>query len=218
MYEKALTKKSTAKDFSVGYSIKQLFIICISLYLLTGCSLFQRPTAIEPPLAGSVREQQLIAMQNFTLQASIGIKTQQDSISGNLTWQQQDTLQYQARLSNGLGISLFALQQKPFSSELTVKGETYQAADADTLLLQLTGLSMPLADMPLWLRGLPGNNSTDVVYDTFGRVTRFNLTDSSGVLWQLEYQSFFADALALPKRLRLTSSDTQIKVVIRSWQ
>ena len=72
--------------------------------------------------------------------------------------------------------------------------------------------------MPLWLRGLPGNKGRDIVRDEFGRVTSFTLTDSTGIIWQLEYQSFFSDSLALPRRIVLSSSDSQIKVVVRSWQ
>ena len=58
----------------------------------------------------------------------------------------------------------------------------------------------------------------DIERDEFGRVTAFNLTDSTGIVWRLEYQAFFPDSLALPKRMLLQSSDSQIKLVIRSWQ
>ena len=100
----------------------------------------------------------------------------------------------------------------------TATAVTYQAADTSTLLWQLAGWSIPLHDMPLWLRGLPGNKGRDIVRDEFGRVTSFTLTDSTGIIWQLEYQSFFSDSLALPRRIVLSSSDSQIKVVVRSWQ
>ena len=158
-----------------------------------------------------------MALQQFDLQASLGIKTPDDSISGNLHWQ-QDSATYNARLSNFLGISLFELSETEQGSAITIKGETYRAVDTSTLLLQLSGWSMPLHDMPLWLRGLPGSKGRDIMRDEFGRVTAFNLTDSTGIVWQLRYQSFFPDALALPKLLLLSSSDTQIKLVIRNWQ
>jgi outer membrane lipoprotein LolB len=206
------------KDISVANSIQRWSFISILLLFVTGCSVFQRPQPAETPLNITAREQQLLAMNQFALQASVGIKTPDDSISGNLHWQQQSGSSYNARLSNFLGISLFALSEAPMGSAITIKGETYRAVDSSTLLLQLSGWSMPLHDMALWLRGLPGSRARNVVRDEFGRVTRFNLTDSTGIVWQLEYQSFFPDSLALPKRMLLTSNDSQIKLVVRSWQ
>lgn len=196
--------------------IRPLFTSVIIL-LLCACSAFQRPAPAETPLSTNKREQQILAIQQFSLQASVGIKTPEESLSGNLHWQ-QDNSTYNARLSNFLGISLFELSETEQGSAITVKGETYSAVDTSTLLLQLSGWSMPLHDMPLWLRGLPGSKSRDIERDEFGRVTAFNLTDSTGIVWRLEYQGFFPDSLALPKRMLLQSSDSQIKLVIRSWQ
>nr|WP_245217475.1 lipoprotein insertase outer membrane protein LolB [Rheinheimera maricola] len=177
----------------------------------------QRADSQQTPLNSTMREQKIQAMQQFELQASVGIKTPADSVSGNLRWQQHNSSHYNARLSN-VGISLFELTDTAQGSAITIKGETYRAVDTSTLLLQLSGWSMPLNDMPLWLRGLPGSKGRDVQRDAEGRVTGFNLTDSTGIVWQLQYQSFFPDSLALPKRLLLQSDDSQIKIVIRSWQ
>lgn len=197
--------------------LRPLFV-SIFLLWLSGCSVLQHQHPAEAPLTMSEREQQLTAMQQFSLQASVGVKSPAESISGNLRWQQQNNAEYHARLSNFLGISLFELTQDNSGSEIQIKGESYRASDTSTLLLQLSGWSMPLQDMPLWLRGLPGSNGRDVQRDEYGRIVSFNLTDSTGIIWQLEYQSFFNDSLALPKRIVLSSSDSQIKVVVRSWQ
>ena len=191
--------------------------VSIFLLWLSRCTVLQQQNPDQAPLNVSEREQQLAAMQQFSLQASVGVKSPAESISGNLRWQQQSKTQYSARLSN-LGISLFELTQDSNGSEIRIKGESYRAADTSTLLLQLSGWSMPLQDMPLWLRGLPGTNGRAIKRDEFGRIVAFNLTDSTGIIWQLEYQSFFSDSLALPKRIVLSSSDSQIKVVVRSWQ
>jgi len=206
------------KDFSVVHPFIRTLFISVVIVLLSACSAFQRPVPAETPLSTNQREQQILAMQQFSLQASVGIKTPEESLSGNLHWQQQDAATYNARLSNFIGISLFELSETEQGSAITVKGETYRAVDTSTLLLQLSGWSMPLHDMPLWLRGLPGSKSRDIERDEFGRVTAFNLTDSTGIVWRLQYQAFFPDSLALPKRMLLQSSDTQIKLVIRSWQ
>ena len=186
--------------------------------LLSACSLKPKDPLTEPVMNAAARQQQLNAMQRFTVQASMGIKAPNESVSGNLRWQQVNASDFQARLANMLGISLFELTQQTDFSELLVKGERYQAPDASSLLWQLAGWSIPLHDMPLWLRGLPGDSATELQYDSAGRLISFSLLDSTGIRWQLTYRSFFADALSLPKQLDLKSDDTQIRLVIRSWQ
>lgn len=197
------------------YQPALMLVICL---LLSGCSLWQRPVTTAQPLAANEREQRIMALQQFELQATLGIKAPNDSMSGNLNWQQLNSADYQAQLRHFSGLSLFELSHSSAGSAIKIRGETYTAVDTSSLLLQLSGWSIPLHDMPLWLRGLPGTKGRDIVRDKFGRVTGFTLTDSTGIVWQLRYQSFFPDALALPKRLLLTSSDTQIKLVMRNWQ
>lgn len=196
---------------------KQLSILVL-LALLTGCSMTPKAPDHAPVLPAEQRQEQLQALQTFTVQASVGIKSPAENISGNLRWQQFDKHSYQARMANILGISLFELRQNSELTELLVRGEQYQASDASNLLWQLAGWSIPLNDMSLWLRGLPGESATDITYDSHGRISAFTLTDSTGIRWKLSYSSFFNDALSLPKQLLLQSDDTQVRVVIRSWQ
>lgn len=217
LYEKPHIKKSITKDFSVPSSIKPIFLL-LFISLLSGCSLLSRQATEPLQLSVDQRQQQLLAMQRFTIQASLSIKTPAESISGNLRWQQLRSEHFQARMANMLGISLFELSESEIGSQLQLRGETYQAMDASSLLWQLAGWSIPLADMPLWLRGIPGNSATAIQYDEAGRVVAFKLTDSTGIGWQLQYRSFFNDSLSLPRQMQLNSDDTQIKLVIRSWQ
>ncbi|MDD4862648.1 MAG: lipoprotein insertase outer membrane protein LolB [Alishewanella agri] len=196
---------------------RKLALLAIFL-LASACSSTKNlPGQIEV-LPQQQRQQQLAELNNFTVQAAVGIKSPAETVSGNLRWQQQDVSAYQARLANMLGISLFELTANAELTELLVRGERYQAADASNLLWQLAGWSIPLHDMALWLRGLPGDSATELQYDTAGRLVSFNLTDSTGIRWQLTYRSFFDDALSLPKQLQLQSADTQVRLVIRSWQ
>ncbi|EIW89246.1 outer membrane lipoprotein LolB [Alishewanella agri BL06] len=196
---------------------RKLALLAIFLFA-SACSTTKNLPGQTEVLPQQQRQQQLAALHNFTVQAAVGIKSPAESVSGNLRWQQQDASAYQARLANMLGISLFELTANAELTELLVRGERYQAADASNLLWQLAGWSIPLHDMALWLRGLPGDSATELQYDTAGRLVSFNLTDSTGIRWQLTYRSFFDDALSLPKQLQLQSADTQVRLVIRSWQ
>ena len=194
------------------------WLILAGLLLITsGCSLLSKP-ATGPALDTKSRLIHLTAIEQYTLQASVGIKTPDESVSGNLSWQQHNTEHFKARLANFLGFSLFELTNEAQGSSILVRGERYQAADPSSLLWQLAGWSMPLSDMPLWLKGIPGETASAIEYDDLGRVQAFQLVDSTGIIWQLRYQSFFADALALPEKINLSSADTTIRFHIRSWQ
>ncbi|MBV2128262.1 lipoprotein insertase outer membrane protein LolB [Arsukibacterium indicum] len=193
------------------------FTLAGLLLLTSGCSLISKPAPVQA-LDNKSRLAQINAINEYTVQASVGIKTPDESVSGNLTWQQLNTEHYKARLANFLGISLFELTNSEQGSSIMLRGERYQAADTSSLLWQLAGWSMPLADMPLWLKGIPGQAATAIEYDELGRVNAFQLVDSTGIIWQLRYQSFFADELALPKKISLISDDTTISFYIRSWQ
>lgn len=200
----------------MSVAIKWLTLAGLML-LSSGCSMFSKPAPVQP-LDIKSRQARLTAITEYTVQASVGIKTPDESVSGNLTWQQHSTEHYKARLANFFGISLFELTNDAQGSSILVRGERYQAVDTSSLLWQLAGWSMPLDDMPLWLKGIPGAEASAVEYDDFGRVQAFQLVDSTGIIWQLRYQSFFADALALPQKIKLSSDDTTIRFYIRSWQ
>ncbi|MDX1676920.1 lipoprotein insertase outer membrane protein LolB [Arsukibacterium sp.] len=193
------------------------FTLAGILLLTSGCSLFSKPAPVLA-LDNKNRQAQIAAITEYTVQASVGIKTPDESVSGNLTWQQQTIEHYHARLANFLGISLFELSHNQHGSSIMLRGELYQAVDTSSLLWQLAGWSMPLSDMPLWLKGIPGAAATAIQYDEAGRVRAFSLVDSAGIVWQLEYQRFFDSALALPQRILLTSDDITVRFHIRSWQ
>lgn len=199
-------------------TLTRSLLFVLAIWFNTACTSTHQLSQPTELLAPEQRQQQLMAMQSFTVQASLGIKSPNESVSGSLRWQQQDQDNYQARLANALGISLFELTSNTLLTELQVRGERYQAADASNLLWQLAGWSIPLQDMALWLRGLPGDTATDLVYDNAGRLISFSLLDSTGIQWQLSYRRFFDDGLSLPRHLELQSADTQLRLVIRSWQ
>ncbi len=192
---------------------------CLSLLcglLLSGCASWQQPVVAELPLPAKQRQQQLATLANFSLVASLGVKAPADSVSGTLNWQQQGE-QYSASMNTFIGVNIFQLQTTADGASVTVSGDTHQAESADVLLDYLSGWTLPIADMPLWLKGMAGQNSSDLRWDPLGRLTSFSLLDSQQRRWQVSYLSFFPDRLSLPKKIVLQSSDTKLTLVIRQW-
>lgn len=196
--------------------IFQKIICCVfTLLLLSACSAV--PDNIAMPLPAKERQQKLAALSNFELTASLGVKAPNDSVSGSLNWQQRGEF-YNADMNNFIGVNIFKLQTDSSGATVQVNGETHQAQSAAVLLDYLSGWSLPIAEMPLWLKGMAGQQSSELRWDPLGRLISFSLLDSQNRRWQVSYPEFFPDQLSLPKRITLESGDTRLKLVIRQWK
>ncbi len=185
--------------------------------LLSGCSIFSKPPADEAMANLPERQQELAALTTFNISASIYVKTPAQGVSGSLEWQQQGDF-YQASMQNMFGLNVFEIHTNEQGATVQVDGQTHQAPSAAILLDYLSGWSLPIEEMPLWLKGMAGNSAQAMSYDALGRLSSFTLTDNQGREWQVSYTEFFNNRLALPKRIVLESTDTRIKVAIREWK
>ena len=197
-------------------STKRWLPVLVALFL-SGCASWQQPKVAEIPLPARERQQQLATLTQFELTASLGVKAPGDSVSGSLNWVQQDEF-YTADLNNFIGINIFKLQTTAEGALVQVSGESHQAASAAALLDYLSGWSLPIEEMPLWLKGMTGASSSDLRFDPMGRLVSFSLLDSQNRRWQVSYPKFFPDRLSLPKLIILESSDTKLKLAIRQWK
>lgn len=192
------------------------FIAAVSCALtISACSLAPQGP-VEMPLAQNEREARLQQMHHFSLDASIGVKSPKDSVTGSLEWQQTGD-HYQAAMRNVLGLTVFELTTTTHGATVVVDGKTHQGNSAAELLNYLSGWSLPIEEMPMWIRGLPSLSSQNVKRDSLGRVQSFTLIDSQQREWQVTYTEFFADSLSLPRKITLQSVDSRLKVVIREW-
>lgn len=185
--------------------------------LLSGCASWQQPKVAEIPLPAQERQQQLATLNQFELNAALLVKAPGESVTSSLNWVQQGEF-YTADLNNFVGINIFKLQTTAEGALVQVSGEQHQATTAAALLEYLSGWSLPIEEMPLWLKGMTGSGSSDLRFDPMGRLTSFSLLDSQNRRWQVSYTKFFPDRLSLPRQINLESSDTKLKLVIRQWK
>ena len=189
----------------------------LAALFLSGCASWQQSQVAEIPLPAQERQQQLATLTQFELYAALNVKAPGESVTGSLNWRQQGEF-YTADLNNFVGINIFKLQTTAAGALVEVSGEKHQAATAAALLEYLSGWSLPIEEMPLWLKGMTGSGSSDLRFDPLGRLTSFSLLDSQNRRWQVSYPKFFPDRLSLPRQINLESSDTKLKLVIRQWK
>jgi outer membrane lipoprotein LolB len=199
-------------------AIKTGCFVVFSL-ILTGCA--SNSSQLKPviPLSAQQRQLQLEQLQEFSLAGALNVKSPEESVSGILNWQQQGPY-FQANMTTFVGISVFELETDARGAKVKADGETHKAQSASALLDYLSGWSLPIEEMPLWLKGVASSESFNHQWDAQGRLTSFTLKDSQGRDWQVSYREFFPDALALPQLIVLDSKadGSRIKLVVRKWQ
>lgn len=198
-------------------SAKMACVVAMAV-LLSACASSPKSGSYVP-LSAQQRQQQLEQLQEFKLTGALGVTAPNDSVSGSLSWQQQGPY-YQASMTNFVGISIFELETDSRGATIKGDGEVHQAQSASALLDYLSGWSLPIEEMPLWLKGMASSTGSAHQWDQLGRLVAFELKDNQGRDWLVSYPEFFPDALALPKRVVLESKTdrTKIKLVVRQWQ
>jgi len=196
-------------------------IACISC--LSGCVTRNvTNTADSKPAPSSVeqREAKLLALTQFQFNGGLGIWTDEQSISTRINWlQQPDNLS--VNLSGPLGIGNLRMSQEGQSTTV-IRGDQVVASgpSADRVLQQALGLQapVPLKQLQMWVRGLPGNASS-VVRDSQGRLASLRFKDAGGTTWQARFKRYtISDSTYLPALVTASGGPYSIRLTLRNWQ
>ena len=138
------------------------------------------------------------------MKGRVGIKSTDKTLSFSLLWRQQSE-SFDIRLNGTLGVAIAHVWGGAGGVTIDVPGEgRFQADSASALLLQHTGVSLPIESLVYWVRGIP-----DPAAD-------FERDDSSLVQygWLIEYLAFNGEE---PVRMRFSRADVKIMLVVKSW-
>ena len=131
--------------------------------------------------------------------------------SGRFTWDHQAEHD-QLVLSDPLGRGIAAIDRRPGQARLTTAtGEEHLAADADTLLQQVSGLPLPINALADWLSNRnPNGEPLERLAD--GRPSRRH---SQG--WWITYD--YVAGTATPRRITARwGDDLELRLAIENWQ
>ncbi len=155
-----------------------------------------------------------IGIERFDLSARVGIQHEQEGYSGSLKWQhraQSDEL----LMLNPLGQGVAKINKDAKGISLTTaQGETFRAADAESLTQQVLGWRLPLDGLQYWVLGLPSPKAPYEIEKNALHVTR--LVQQG---WQIDYLSFNRDrGVLLPTKIILQQGALEIKLIIDKWE
>lgn len=184
--------------------------IITALLLLTGCSV--TPSEDFTPINVTNAAQ----ANAWELQGKIAVKTAEDKFSTNLYWLHQPAVN-DLRLTTVLGTTVLTLKTNQGMATLEVDGKTYRDSNAQDLLTGISGWSIPLDSLPLWITGQIGSNDKIVSYNPDGTIKQVISYDPQAN-WSVSFLSWQQQSGALvPKLLKIERENVQIKIQTNQW-
>lgn len=154
---------------------------------------------------------------SWEMQGKLAVNTPDSKVSANLYWLHTPDSN-ELKLTTMLGTTVLSLTTRQGIAKLEVDGKVYEHNDAQKLLTEITGWSIPVDSLPLWITGQADNNDKIISQDEQLRPNvLLSLSDSPP--WQVTFKSWQKQSGAqLPKLLQLTKSQLKLKIQINHWQ
>lgn len=174
---------------------------------LAGCA-----TTPQPPVAPVDTRAPL--PEQWSMQGRIGVKTPDQSLSGNLRWTHRRDVD-ELLLTSPLGQGVARIVGDAGGVTLEVPNRPVRrAADAESLTQSVLGYALPVSGLRWWVQARPAPGTRfDATRDS---ANRFERIDQDG--WTIRYLRYADDAPARPQKLALTREGLEIRLVVDTWQ
>lgn len=196
-----------------------VLLISGMIAITTGCSSVP-PTQENYSVDWLAQKKALEQLDTFKATGKIGYKDSERRQSLNFILKHASSYS-ELKLLSVFGQTMLTVQMTPTGAMVTnTDGQVQTAQQANVLIQKLTGLAIPVSQLPDWIKGLP-SQADNVTYNQSNTVERLYKTIDQRD-WTLHYQSYQSvinkdQAITLPKQLLLTQRDTEIKILINKW-
>lgn len=193
---------------------KQLIII--PFYLLAACAPHHPVGGLEEPQSTASKQPtgKAQSISSWKMRGALAAKNKTKGWSAAMNWEQNGPSTYQIRLMGPLGNGAVLINKKGNTITYQEGSKKITSQNPNELLKRQTGISLPVANLYYWVRGLPAPGPV-------GSENR----DASNHLTQL-HQSGYTITFAkytsvkgtdLPSAIRLEGNGVMIKVTIQNW-
>ena len=190
-----------------------LWVGALLIMLLSGCAT-PKYQAINLDEFESAKPS-LFELDNWQINAKLGVRTATDAQSIRILWQQQGE-EYQLRLNGPLGFGSVLITGDSDQAEIQ-KGGQLISASPQQLTMQLTGIPLPISALSWWVKGLVSPNhsaATDIKRAQTGQLENFQ---QSG--WQISILSYSQTGpYSTPKKIAGRQGELSFKLVISDWE
>jgi outer membrane lipoprotein LolB len=189
------------------------FLLLAALLSLASCA------SVPPPAPDNTEAQarhlrKLEDISAFSLSGRMAVQTEKRGFSGSVRWKHVEEGD-NFSLYSPLGAQVAEIKAGQEGVTLTTNDrKSYQAADAETLLKQTMGWSLPLAGLSDWALGRPTSGPYEAVsWDAQGRLSRLKQAG-----WNIEYSAYQdVDGVDLPGKVILRSPQLDLKLLVEHW-
>lgn len=160
---------------------------------------------------------QLSALQHWTANGKLALRTTDSSESASITWQ-QDNQHTQLQLSGPLGIGATTIDSDGETLQIRQGDElsTLDISTPDAIVLN-TGWDLPLHALIYWLKGLPAPDRDIQQIEVSPQTALLQTLQQDD--WQVLFQKYGDfQGYILPTRLQIQRGTTRLKLVISRWQ
>ena len=190
----------------------------ILVVLLTSCASLSEQV-LQRLMIGNNAWQHHKQIDDWTIKARLGVQTEYEGGSFDVFWQQL-TDAYDIRLIAPLGQG--AVQITGDNGGVTISlanGQSEYADDAEALFASMTGMSLPVAGLQDWLRGMPIEGE-EIQHASWNEQGQLYKLEQSG--WRIEMNRYKSVAdVELPHAFYLEREDRpelSVRLLIREWR
>jgi outer membrane lipoprotein LolB len=148
----------------------------------------------------------------FAVVGRVAVRYGAEAASGRVTWRHTRSAD-DLLIASPLGQGIAEITRRGGGYTLvTANAQRFTAADPERLTEQALGWPLPLGGLPDWLQGRSqAGGAADARYEG----NRLAELREDG--WTIEYLEY-DELLRLPRRLRLTRGELDIRLIIEDWQ
>lgn len=162
----------------------------------------------------SKREPLLRAIDQWTLSGRFSAKSGNEAWNGVLTWQQQQD-DFAIRISGPLNQGSAELTGNKTRARLTVSSkETWEDQDAETILREHAGFSLPVKELRYWILGVPApGEMSRLELGADGTATQFRQNG-----WIVKFKNYvIVEQVQLPSKLFIEQKEFEFRLVLDQW-
>ncbi|MGC1182932.1 lipoprotein insertase outer membrane protein LolB [Legionella sp.] len=200
--------------------------IIIPIYLLTACAppkplmeTQQVPTLNQPPTLNKVisvkqRKEKTNTITSWEISGALAAKNKSKGWSASMNWVQNGPEAYHIRLIGPLGAGTVLINKHGNTITFQDGPKKISSSNADELLLQQTGIRLPVNNLFYWIRGLPAPSKVSSEQrDQYNHLVQ--LRQNGYTITFGNYTS--VKGVDLPKIIRLDGNGVMVKVIIKNW-
>ncbi len=164
--------------------------------------------------AWEVHQANIKSLNVWKLKGRVAGKSNNQGFRAGVQWNQLQT-NYVIDLHGPLGRKVAVISGAPGNVQLkTSKGESFEADNAENLMQNLFGYSLPVNGLRYWLLGLPDPNQpqNSLLLDEHGKLMQL---DQAG--WLINYSRYHESNPVLPALIKISNPTLDATIKIDRW-